>query len=309
MHSAQQPFRGLHALTPAAMWARYNELVATRADVRVIACLLGEARLPEWLHSIAVCSDPVLGAMVPPLPPEHLRRIAGEHEPELFLWTGYLDIAAVLDRYAVHAAHEVANPRILDFGCGCGRLIRFLTAAHDSADVHAIDVNPEAVDWCREHVTGIQTACSGAHPPLPYEPASFDLVYSISVFSHLSETAGATWRQELARVTAPGGIIVLTTHGYQALGTIEQSQEYGGWRHLPATTIRSTRNAMKTDGIVFLPYDPATLARAGTGADYGLTFIDLDYAQRRWTDASLEVVEVRPGGLRGWQDIVVLTRR
>jgi SAM-dependent methyltransferase len=54
------------------------------------------------------------------------------------------------------------------------------------------------------------------NPPLPFEDASFDLVYSISVFTHLDEEMQDAWLNELKRVLRPGGILIITVHGLNA---------------------------------------------------------------------------------------------
>jgi Methyltransferase domain len=50
-------------------------------------------------------------------------------------------------------------------------------------------------------------------PPLPYEDGRFGAVSAVSVFTHMAEEAQAQWRDELRRVLARDGLLVLTTHG------------------------------------------------------------------------------------------------
>lgn len=50
-------------------------------------------------------------------------------------------------------------------------------------------------------------------PSLKYEDNSFDFLYSVSVFTHLSEEMHYRWFKENLRIVRPGGIIMLTTHG------------------------------------------------------------------------------------------------
>jgi len=48
-------------------------------------------------------------------------------------------------------------------------------------------------------------------PPLVYGEGSFGLIYTFSVFTHLSEALQVSWLAELSRVLKPGGYLLLTT--------------------------------------------------------------------------------------------------
>lgn len=101
---------------------------------------------------------------------------------------------------------------VLDFGCGCGRVLRFW-AAHPSVRVHGTDYNPKLIRWCRENLPFCDVSVNAMHAGLPHADSSFDLVYAISVFTHLPESGQKFWLDELTRVTKPGGLIAVTAHG------------------------------------------------------------------------------------------------
>ena len=73
--------------------------------------------------------------------------------------------------------------------------------------------NPKYIDWCAQHIPGIDFKVNGLMPPLAWPAASFDVIYGISIFTHLSEAAHEAWLEELMRVLKPGGIAMLTMHG------------------------------------------------------------------------------------------------
>jgi SAM-dependent methyltransferase len=142
------------------------------------------------------------------LPPARLRvRVAGTADPKWFLESGRLTAAVVTEALKQHRAKERG---LLDFGCGCGRVIRHWRGWED---LHGSDRDAEAIRWCREHLPFARFERHGAAPPLPYVDARFATVSAISVFTHLPEAAQAPWRDELRRILAPGGLLVLTTHG------------------------------------------------------------------------------------------------
>src|SRR5678816_4348984 len=71
---------------------------------------------------------------------------------------------------------------ILDFGCGCGRVIRhFHSLKH--ARVYGTDYNPQLVDWCNQNLKFGDFSVNDLKPPLAYPAGKFDLVYAFSVFT------------------------------------------------------------------------------------------------------------------------------
>jgi SAM-dependent methyltransferase len=105
--------------------------------------------------------------------------------------------------------------RVLEWGCGPGRIIRHL---HDVAggvpvEVVGTDARPETVAWCRENLRNVTIEANGDEPPLPFPDDHFDLVYGYSVLTHLSTARQLRWIDELYRVLAPRGVLVVTTHG------------------------------------------------------------------------------------------------
>jgi len=93
---------------------------------------------------------------------------------------------------------------ILDFGCGCGRV---LCRWHDlDTRVCGSDLSDPAVKWCRTHLPFVEAGVNALEPPLTYGDASFDLVYALSVLTHLPVETQLAWRDELGRVLRPAAI-------------------------------------------------------------------------------------------------------
>jgi len=102
---------------------------------------------------------------------------------------------------------------VLDFGCGSGRLLRYLLPHVDEgASLTACDVHEPSIGWLRDHYPSVvRLYVNAVEPPLPEDAASIDLVCAISVFTHV--TRWAEWLLELRRVLRPGGLLVATVLG------------------------------------------------------------------------------------------------
>ncbi len=102
--------------------------------------------------------------------------------------------------------------RILDFGCGAGRQIRWLADIADNCEIWGTDISAEAISWCKHHLSPpFHFATTTITPTLPFEDNYFDLIYAGSVFTHIDDLADA-WFLELKRVLRRGGMAYVTIH-------------------------------------------------------------------------------------------------
>ena len=158
-----------------------------------------------------------------PVPPPHLIvRVAGTPGLEWFLESGRLAATSIRDALDRAGAPVEAMSSILDFGCGCGRVVR--TWASLDAKVSGSDLSGGAIDWCRGNLTFASFETNGLSPPLAFDDASFDLAYALSVFTHLPEAIQHEWMEELHRVVRPGGFVLLTTHGERYLERLDEDE-------------------------------------------------------------------------------------
>ena len=117
---------------------------------------------------------------------------------------------------------------VLDIGSGIGRVARSLTRVLGPAGVYrGFDVDPAAVAWC-QRAYGLFTNFAFAYAPLPYvnvkDPAqrraedfvfpypdaTFDVAFSVSVYTHLARPVIDHYLAETSRVLKPGGICANT---------------------------------------------------------------------------------------------------
>jgi SAM-dependent methyltransferase len=103
---------------------------------------------------------------------------------------------------------------ILDWGCGPARLLRHLPALlGNQNEYYGTDYNRSTIAWCKANFPTLHFALNSIYPPLSYPEDYFDLIYGISIFTHLSEENHTAWAIELQQCVKPKGIIYITTHG------------------------------------------------------------------------------------------------
>ena len=120
--------------------------------------------------------------------------------------------------------HHTTFQQILDFGCGCGRVLRFFRPQPHQTLI-GCDIDNESIQWCQQYLTKLATFHTNAFdPPLPYAAASFDFIYSISVFTHLPESLQWAWLAEIHRLLKPEGIFITSIHGEQLVPAAYQAQ-------------------------------------------------------------------------------------
>ena len=110
---------------------------------------------------------------------------------------------------------KLDHAKILDWGCGPARIIRHLPELlGPTNEYYGTDYNPETIQWCVQNLGDkITFSKNELSPPLSYPENEFDLIYGISILTHLSEANHHKWISELARILSPKGALLLTTHG------------------------------------------------------------------------------------------------
>jgi SAM-dependent methyltransferase len=103
--------------------------------------------------------------------------------------------------------------RILDFGCGVGRVVRQFAERSAEAEVWGCDIDEESIGWLQEHLSPpFHFFVSEESPGLPQDDGFFDLIYALSVYTHLTDN-WAGWLLEHHRALAEGGLMIVTFLG------------------------------------------------------------------------------------------------
>lgn len=181
-----------------------------------------------------------------PLPPALLRyRVSELIGRDDFLTIGG-GCAEMTERYMRTMGVDLAGTRrVLDFGCGCGRTLRWFLREFPGVEFHGADVDREAIAWCRQNLPRASFVQNQPEPPLPYPNHHFDVIYCLSVFTHLDEAMQDLWLAELSRLLVAGGIVLLTVHSDLAAQVLDAD----GLATLRATGFLH-RRSRKLQGIV-----------------------------------------------------------
>lgn len=149
-----------------------------------------------------------------PLPPPRLRLLVDGRSADSahYLRVGRQMFEGIRGgvRLQGHELEELGA--VLDFGCGCGRVARHWSTVA-GPELHGCDYNRELVAWCAGNLCHLRVTRNEPAPPLPYVSGSFDLIYALSVFTHLGDDLQREWLAEFRRVLAPGGLLVVSVLG------------------------------------------------------------------------------------------------
>jgi SAM-dependent methyltransferase len=152
-----------------------------------------------------------------PIPPLELAsRIGG----------GYEDYGVISAAHRRHidsmlpADWTFSGKRVLDFGCGTGRTLTAYVDEADNAEFWGCDIHAPSIEWANQHLSPpFHFFVCEETPPLNQSEAQFDLVYAMSVFTHITDQWSA-WLLELHRVMRPGGVAVISILGPAMAQTI-----------------------------------------------------------------------------------------
>ena len=222
-------------------------------------------------------------------PAELLLRVSAVQVPALFRAGGYKSYGELRDALERHRPLETVR-RLLDWGCGCGRVTVHWLHGRRRPQVFGCDVDRQAIAWCRAHLRGGAFAVTPFDPPTSYPDGYFDAITGYSVFSHLDRAAQRAWLVEMRRVLAPGGVFVASVHGPAAARFV----------------FHRRTSQILADGIHDKTVDPMLTGVLPEGA-YWSTYQTEDYT-RRVFGKYFEVVEYVERGIGNLQDLVVLRR-
>ena len=228
-----------------------------------------------------------------PLPPAaNILRVIGDTSPERFAMGGATTFhnAQALLRELGHGWADF--PRILDWGCGAGRLTRYL-ASETACEVTGVDIDADNIAWCQQAYPGATFQVVPLRPPTALPSGHFNLVFGISVLTHLQEEDQWLWLAELQRVLQPGALLFLSVQGPTQFA----------YNSFPPHLYRT----LQRQGYIDFCRDAALDAVVSDKEYYRAAMHSRDYIVRRW-GKYFDVLQIADA-IAGLQDFVVMRRR
>ena len=224
-----------------------------------------------------------------PVPPASLRyRVHGFPNLDSFLQVGKQcsrDIEAAL---AKTGKGIDSFKYVLDFGCGCARTLRWFADRSRSWHLYGTDIDADAISWCRNNLGFASFGVNRPLPPLEYPNEMFDLIFAVSVFTHLDEDRQFAWRSELKRIARSQAIILITLHGHDT------------YENLPSRKIIQ----LEQNGFVFIR---TNVMRGLLPEWYQVAYHTKEYVLDKYSK-EFTILNYISQGMNDHQDIVILQR-
>ncbi len=226
-----------------------------RAFARSTGLLGVYFRLSEMRRALSSARPPAVADDGKPLPGRlAMMRIGGTADWKFFYERGQATASTLVEAARSAGADPASWRRVLDWGCGCGRIARHMPT-HTPATIIGRDIDAYTVKWCTENLDG-DFRVSSLAPPLDLPDASIDFVYGFSVLTHLSAPMQAAWFAELGRILKPGALAALTFHDRQhpAMAWVEFRSDQDG--------VSLTEKTLEGSNLVAAFQDIETIERA-----------------------------------------------
>jgi SAM-dependent methyltransferase len=217
---------------------------------------------------------PNIRALLPGVPDPGLQEMWNGAAGAALASQGAAFYRRLCERFERHGAPALAEARVLDFGCGWGRLTRMLARDVPYERLFGCDPSGDILDTCRRLGVPAQFARSEFEPErLPFD-GPFDLAFAFSVFTHLSEPAHERCLRALHGALRPGAVLIVTVRppAFQRICELIPPA-------LAPVAVDETR-------YLFAPHasDPAHPQYAGGKMSYGEAIVTLPYVRERWSE-------------------------
>jgi SAM-dependent methyltransferase len=273
-------------------------------DPLVVA--LSTAPLMTDLPSVA---DPA--AVAPPNPPAKLQeKFVGRSFEDAY--TEALTFVKVTEEWSAQSGLGDLKQvgRVLDFGCGWGRISRVLIASGvDSWRLIVADVDQSMLAVVNASLPGVHGFTVDALPPTVLADQTTGLVTAFSVFSHLAAVAHEAWAGEFGRLVADGGLVVITVLDEALFQQVRWARADGAsndFADIFGDRLEQAQGQFDDGGFAYSGAHPDGVR---TGDFYGWAAASKPWVERVWGAAGFDIVQWVPSNVLFPQAAVALRRR
>ena len=253
-----------------------------RADVFRVLRQVGLADFGEVLLQAPMPDYPKLSALLPSMASDEVQtRWTGTSGYPLLVQSCAF-IQSVAYNYSKITGRPLSGATVLDYGCGYGRLARLMYYFVGESALIGVDPWDRSIEECKRAGLGDLFFQSEFLPQsLPVGERKFDLVYSFSVFTHLSEKAALTALQAIRRYILADGVLCITI----------RPPEY--WDLFNSAASDEQRLALRrlhdASGFAFLPHAWNTIENEEP--TYGDTSMSFDWIRDNLTGWTIVAVD------------------
>lgn len=217
---------------------------------------------------------PNIKAFLPAMPPQEDQNHWTGNHGRVLLKASLAGVKSITSGYYEITGKDIKDARVLDFGCGWGRLIRLLYKFVSYEQIHGVDPSKKSIEVCREYDVRANLAVSDFVPrTLPFD-VQFDLIIAFSVFTHLSERTCTVALSTLRNYISDDGLLVITI----------RPREY--WSVHKQGAFESEMFTLHDEsGFAFIPNDK--MRPIDGEITYGDTSISIDYFKRKFPQWSI----------------------
>lgn len=197
-------------------------------------------------------------------------------------WRTMVELQQILDGYSRPLGRCKS---FMEFASGHGRFTRHLARVFKEGQLTVSDVVPGSVDFLRSTL-GVQGFYSSNNPDELRIPEKYDVIFVLSLFSHLPSSVWKSWIRVLHAALKPEGLLIFSTHGEKCASQAGVDLDAQGYKFYPASE-----------------------STALDGATYGCTYASLAYVKNAVTEALGATVTVQtvPNHFWGNQDAVMVS--
>jgi SAM-dependent methyltransferase len=260
----------------------------------------------EWLNREGAFSHPLLSRFVAPFPPRHLmENVSGLVSDPEFASHG-ADFWLALSKLVHQPLTEFRS--VLDLGCGCGRLGRMFKG--HPGKIYGCDIDGRHIDWLSQNIPYYVAHVTTPDAALPYDDGKFDLIISISIFTHLSESSQDLLLEELFRIAQGDAVLMLTIHGERAMERAITEPKIWDMISVDKKLFEESKARFDQGEYGFVrqwdqyPWCDPTIDHF----PYGISFIPKSYISSHW-GKWFHIEQHASGALHDWQDVIVMRPR
>ncbi|WP_423414776.1 class I SAM-dependent methyltransferase [Hyphomicrobium sp. B1] len=206
-------------------------------------------------------------------------------------WTGQCGVPLLKQSLAVTRSmssvfaeitgSSLSGKRVLDFGCGYGRLARLMFYFTDH--VEGVDPWSKSIEICQD--CGLDGFKQSDYLPsdLPFPGGeTFDLIYAFSVFTHLSKRATLTALKTLRNYVSNNGVLMITIRPVEYWDAAERDKS------LRNTSVNDCIKKHDIEGFCFVPHDRPPVDGDVTYGDTSMTLEWLRRNNNNWEVAKID---------------------